>query len=242
MRRHLLSSAVFLTILTTVSTPAFCQQLDRLNGPRSVGDGLGSQSSAPILRTLAIGAVLTLAARPHDRRVQNEAVDAPILEMGGIDLGDMYGNGFHLVAASIGTWGFGQLTNDAYTKETAGLLIKSLLLESAIVYGAKNVFGRNRPDNSDRLSFPSGHTAGAFTFSTVLARRYGWKVGAVGYSLATMTAAARLEDNRHFLSDVIAGATVGIAVGQFVTRGKSHSDRRPYLYASGRGVGIGVSF
>ncbi|GAB4316614.1 MAG: hypothetical protein Kow0074_04660 [Candidatus Zixiibacteriota bacterium] len=242
MHRGLPSIVVLLTSLTISSTPAFCQSLKPGQSPSPVRVGLASKRNTPILRTLAIGAVLTLAARSNDHRVQEEAVDAPILEMGGVDLGDAYGNGFHLVAASIGTWGIGHLTDDVYTKETAGLLIKSLLLEGAIVYGAKNVFRRSRPDNADHLSFPSGHTAGAFTFSTVLARRHGWAIGAVAYSLATLTAAARLEDNRHFLSDVVAGATVGIAVGQFMTRGKTRADRKAYLYADANGLGIGLSF
>lgn len=70
-----------------------------------------------------------------------------------------------------------------------------------------------RPDGSSRNSFPSGHTAVAFTGAEILWQEYKneniW-VGISGYSLATFTAYMRIYNQRHWASDVLAGAGIGI--------------------------------
>ena len=97
-----------------------------------------------------------------------------------------------------------------------------LITESLFSYGATGVLGqglkytvrRYRPDCNARNSFPSGHTTTAFMGATVLHREYGetvspW-ISVAGYSVATATAAMRVLANRHWLSDAIAGASIGI--------------------------------
>ena len=83
----------------------------------------------------------------------------------------------------------------------------------AVVYAGKFGIGRLRPDNSRHNSFPSGHTAMAFSSATILHREYGhlspW-VSVAGYSVATVTGISRMLNNRHWLTDVIVGASVGI--------------------------------
>lgn len=80
-----------------------------------------------------------------------------------------------------------------------------------------------RPDNSTRNSFPSGHTATAFAAATILHKEYGltrspwYSVG--GYAVATATGVMRVLNNRHWISDVMAGAGIGILsaeLGYFV--------------------------
>jgi membrane-associated phospholipid phosphatase len=53
----------------------------------------------------------------------------------------------------------------------------------------------------------------------VLQRHYGWKVGVPAYAIASYIAASRLSNARHYLSDVLVGAAVGIIVGRTVTIG-----------------------
>jgi membrane-associated phospholipid phosphatase len=107
---------------------------------------------------------------------------------------------------------------------------------------------RGRPDGSDNLSFPSGHTSIAFTLATVTDRHYGWKVGVPAYVLASGVGLSRIESNRHHLSDVLAGATLGIIVGRTVTRldGEPPARKRvvtvgPATDPHGQGVGLAVS-
>ncbi|MDE6151354.1 MAG: phosphatase PAP2 family protein [Prevotella sp.] len=92
--------------------------------------------------------------------------------------------------------------------------LASNVIMAATVSMAKRAFHETRPDNSDRHSFPSGHAATAFAAATVLHKEYGltrspwFSVG--GYAVATGTSVLRVAHNRHWVSDVVAGAGIGI--------------------------------
>ncbi len=79
-----------------------------------------------------------------------------------------------------------------------------------IKYGAKEM----RPDGSTANSFPSGHTATAFVSATILHKEYGLTVSpwysVAGYGIATATGVMRVLNNRHWVSDVLSGAGIGI--------------------------------
>jgi len=113
----------------------------------------------------------------------------------------------------------------------------------AIKYAAR----RERPDGSNPLSFPSGHTSNAFAWATVAHHHYGAKLGVPGYVLAGLIGASRLEKNVHHLSDVLAGATLGYLVGRTVVREDARPIEAPVharLAAlpppSGRGLGLAL--
>jgi membrane-associated phospholipid phosphatase len=82
----------------------------------------------------------------------------------------------------------------------------------------KEVVRRERPNGEDKLSFPSGHASNAFAIAAVAERHYGWKAGVPAYALAGVVAVSRLQRNKHYLSDVMAGATLGYIVGRTVVR------------------------
>jgi membrane-associated phospholipid phosphatase len=113
------------------------------------------------------------------------------------------------------------------------------LLDASVVNGfwttaLKQTIGRKRPDGSDHLSFPSGHASNAFAIATVIERHYGGKAGWPAYVLASTVAVSRLQRDRHYLSDVLAGATLGYAVGRSVVRMNGlplDASRRPQLSA-----------
>lgn len=89
----------------------------------------------------------------------------------------------------------------------------SAALMAGVVNGLKYTVKRDRPNHSKNNSFPSGHTATAFMAATMLYKEYKdlspW-VGIGAYSAATLVAAGRMMNNRHWLSDVLAGAGIGI--------------------------------
>lgn len=91
------------------------------------------------------------------------------------------------------------------------------LLTGISVYGIKNITKVERPDGSGRNSFPSGHTATAFVGAELLRREY-WNtspwIGIAGYVVAAGTGFLRMYNNRHWLTDVIAGAGLGILNAQ----------------------------
>jgi membrane-associated phospholipid phosphatase len=82
----------------------------------------------------------------------------------------------------------------------------------------KVTVSRERPNGEDDNSFPSGHTSNAFALATVAEHHYGWKVGVPAYALAGVIGASRVEQGKHFLSDVLAGATLGFLAGRTVVR------------------------
>lgn len=88
------------------------------------------------------------------------------------------------------------------------------LFVNSIKYTAKEM----RPDGSTRNSWPSGHTATAFVGATILHKEYGltrspW-YSVAGYGVATATGVMRVLNNRHWVSDVLSGAGVGIMSGE----------------------------
>lgn len=89
----------------------------------------------------------------------------------------------------------------------------SAAIMAAAVNGVKYSVGRLRPDGTRYNSFPSGHTATTFMSATMLYKEYGWRYPALsigGYTIAAVTGVSRIMNNRHWLTDVIAGAAVGI--------------------------------
>ena len=85
---------------------------------------------------------------------------------------------------------------------------------NSIKYTAKEL----RPDGSTRNSWPSGHTATSFVGATILHKEYGltrspW-YSVAGYGVATATGIMRVLNNRHWVSDVLSGAGIGIMSGE----------------------------
>lgn len=93
------------------------------------------------------------------------------------------------------------------------LIGSSAIITSALVYSSKSLLNRNRPDGKGDDSFPSMHTAVAFMGAEFLRQEFGdqsvW-YGIAGYTLAAGTGFLRMYNDRHWLSDVLAGAGIGI--------------------------------
>ena len=89
---------------------------------------------------------------------------------------------------------------------------------AGFVNGIKYTAKEMRPDGSTANSWPSGHTATAFVGATILHKEYGltrspW-YSVAGYSVATATGVMRVLNNRHWISDVLSGAGIGIMSGE----------------------------
>jgi len=97
--------------------------------------------------------------------------------------------------------------------ERSIILAEAELMMLAMVTGLKQVTHVLRPDGSDYLSFPSGHTAQAFVAATFLSREYWEKspwIAVTGYTVAGVTGCMRMMNNKHWISDVLVGAGLGI--------------------------------
>jgi membrane-associated phospholipid phosphatase len=95
----------------------------------------------------------------------------------------------------------------------SAILLKGELLLSGIVFASKSTFHNLRPDGSTYNSFPSGHTAQAFAAATFLVEEYGstykW-MPYVAYAAASGVGGLRMANNRHYISDVLMGAGIGM--------------------------------
>jgi membrane-associated phospholipid phosphatase len=171
-------------------------------------------------------------------------------------------------AATAGIFfGAGLIFKDERARDTGYLaacaMAQSFLVEQAL----KGLTGRQRPDVADGAdhwsgptgffkrydpdydglydSFPSGHTATAFSVATVVALQYRnrpW-VPILAYTIAAGVGLTRVTMDRHWMSDVFVGAVVGHFVARLVVR--SHTRRKrlvPVLGCSGRGITLGFYY
>ena len=133
----------------------------------------------------------------------------------------------------------------------------SYALMAGFVNGIKYTAKEMRPDGSTANSWPSGHTATAFVGATLLHKEYGltrspwWSVA--GYGVATATGVMRVLNNRHWVSDVMSGAGIGILSGElgyalcdllFKGKGLLRNDivmdhEKPSFFSISMGVGLG---
>lgn len=128
----------------------------------------------------------------------------------------------------------GVLFRDNKAKQTALLCLESVALAEGITKGIKHLMGRTRPFSnkgtfhfdplkfpppSSSLSFPSGHTTTAFALSSVIVEQYRNVPLAIAlYGWATVVALAWVNNNAHFVSDVLWGGIIGISVGRTIVR------------------------
>ncbi len=105
------------------------------------------------------------------------------------------------------SWGR-MLASDAFSAAIMGAVVNTMKTTTHVM----------RPDGSNDHSFPSGHTATAFMTATMLTKEYGhlspW-VGIGSYTVATATGLMRMANNKHWLSDVLTGAGIGILSTEF---------------------------
>jgi membrane-associated phospholipid phosphatase len=182
---------------------------------KSLGRDVTGFFSTDTARIVGMFAVAGLTARPADRPAARDAGEW--LSKGTASIGNWGGNLQMQLAGGVATYVIGRSTANPKLASLGGDLIRGQLLSQAFVQGTKFAVGRQRPDGSNSLSFPSGHTASAFTTATVLQQHYGWKLGVPAYAFAGFVGASRMASNKHYLSDVLVGAGVGVAVGRTVT-------------------------
>ena len=168
-----------------------------------------------------------------------------------------YGVVQYATIGSLGAYTVGLVGGQDEVRIYGRMLWTGITTGGLTVMALRTVFVRSRPYSGDgpwafnwfetdneTQSFPSGHTVLAFTLSTVFAERIVtiWS-RIVFYSLATMTAAARVVNNQHWLSDVMVGAAIGIGAGwDAVRRERVREEGESALQLGFTGTGISVSF
>jgi hypothetical protein len=168
-----------------------------------------------------------------------------------------FGNGAFSVPALAAFYIFGHFDENEKAKRTALIATESFLITGLYTTVLKVAFGRHRPSTGDSAasfdgfttdhnSFPSGHTSTAFAIATVVANEYEETpyIKPISYGLATLTGLSRMNDEKHWASDVFFGAALGYFTSKTLLR--LHSNKKGqhftiYPRADRNGGGIVLS-
>lgn len=177
---------------------------------------------------LIAGSVLIPISLLLDNQVQSYAQKHGFYSDNISRIGDLYGHrwGYYTTLAVIITTGIITDRSRQRTLSNTGLLVESILTTSAVTSITKTISHRQRPNGKGYRSYTSGHTSSAFALAAVIKYLYGKYPGCVAYGMAAFVASSRINDNKHYLSDVVSGALLGTLIGRAFTR--QHSTELQY--------------
>jgi hypothetical protein len=174
----------------------------------------GSEISSPVTTKasyiLLIGSAATLTFALFEDQVgdplQKDAVEDKPLGKFSV-FGDLAGQLLPNAGYALAQYAWGE------NNRSLGM-IKASGYASLITTSLKYTVREPRPnDHSIKNSFPSGHSTTAFAFSGYIWQEHGWKWGIPALVVSSFSAFSRINDNRHYLHDVIGGATIGFSYG-----------------------------
>ena len=213
--------AALFALLIVGCTPSLAQ--NAVPGPPSIGAvfreiprDLRRFISLDTAVVLSLGADAAVLAHTWDDELSDEVETNATLN-NAMAPGHTYGAFSVQALVGVGLYAGGWFANKERLARTGADIMRAQILSQLYVQAIKYTAQRERPNESNTHSFPSGHSASAFATAGVLQRHYGWKVGVPATVVAAYVAAARVHDNHHFLSDVIFGSAMGIAAERTVT-------------------------
>lgn len=215
--------------------------------PRNLGRGFVSVFNKDSIRPFVIGAAAAGISSSFDTRMQTGFAGQ---SQGFGRIGGKAGGASVMAPLTAGLFLVGRASHSSRFRAATYDVAQAAIVSTVYTTALKSSVQRNRPDGSDRLSFPSGHTSSAFAMASVFDAHYGPKVGIPAYAAAAAIGLSRIESNKHNLSDVLAGATLGYLVGRSVSKSNGLPDRgreprfaiTPSTDANGTGVGAGFSY
>ena len=214
-RIHLLLLAGLLPVSLGAATGDSTLAARLMALPRLTAQGLRTSVTHPQLHRhwLMIGLGVA-AALPQDAQLQERAVAEGLLPDGLAELGDDWGDPGAVLTILPAIYLVEKLrrTPPGELSRRLTFAATSLAAVGLTTVVLKEVVRRPRPDDTNHRSFPSGHTSAAFGVAEIVRTLYGRRNAAVFYALATLTGISRIHDNRHYLSDVIAGAGLGMGM------------------------------
>lgn len=167
---------------------------------------------------LGVGGALSAMALPIDDEV-NEELGESTGAQNFFKAGKYIGYGWVQGGAAVGIYLVGRYAMEpeagSRTNKVSHLgfdLLRATILTQALTYGLKYTVRRDRP-TGECCSFPSGHASVTFATASVIERHFGYRAAWPTFLVAGYVGASRLAENKHFLSDVIFGAALGMASG-----------------------------
>ena len=173
--------------------------------------------------------------------------------------GEPLGNSLYVVGGSLAVYLSGKVFHNEKVSDPALTVFKATLIAGGASGLVKFLTHRARPDenvppdafdwkgpsfSTENLSFISAHSATAFAFAASISTYYkdrAW-VAMVSYPLAAVTAWSRVYENRHWLSDVVGGALLGVFIGKTVAEPEKYQWSAGPNRLGGTSVGFTYSF
>jgi membrane-associated phospholipid phosphatase len=241
MTKFLVSSTVALalavpaTAFSQATTPAPSAEPSLRTFFPDLVDDVRRLPSNPAAVSVTIGGILAASLSPLDE-------DLADWEPEGIFTNGTVLNGAVLAVVTLTTYGVAHWVGNSHVKHVTVDVLRAQLVSLGLTYGLKHAVGRERPDRSANDSFPSGHAAQTFASATVLARHLGPNATWPALVVATFVSLSRVNQNRHFLSDVVFGAGLGVAAGWNTAHRESDWTLTPRVSRSQVGINVTRAF
>ena len=166
---------------------------------------------------LTSGSALTFFASKFDNTLATYTKDKNLLPSPLSQVGDFWG-----ILSPLAVWAIMLKSN--MNKDYVSNAFAANILST---YAIKSLSQRQRPDGSNNYSFPSGHTSNSFLAAELINQIEGMPSSIPFYLLSINTALSRINDKKHFLSDVVFGAAIGISIGKgFKVLRREKTDQR----------------
>ncbi len=123
----------------------------------------------------------------------------------------------------VGAWVWGAKRQSVKLVHFGQANLEAMFVTGVASATLKATVLRERPDHSDRYSFPSAHTSTMAATAMTLFEFYGWQAGVPAFVLTALTAVSRMSTDRHWFSDTVGGATLGLVFGHVFAR--AHLER-----------------
>lgn len=173
---------------------------------------------------LLVTAALTAPAFAWDDEGKKYFAQHPHPDFGKI--GSKLGGTIAVAGLTIGGFSAGRMSSGDRVRASTYDLSQAIIVNQVWTQALKFAIRRERPDGSNRVSFPSGHASNAFAAATVIVRHYP-RLAVPGFGVASYIAVSRMAANKHHFSDIVAGAGFGYGVGRLVTRRNSRAPDAP---------------
>lgn len=183
-------------------------------------------------RWLTVGGSGAMGIRVADEPLRNQSAE----NFHYLRFGQEYGGPLVQIPLAVGWWTAGHAIGGEHGIVGRDLL-RAQISATSWTYSTKFIVGRTRPNGEPR-SFPSGHASSTFATAMVLQDHYGWKVGVPAFAAAAYTAASRITAGKHWASDVVVGAAVGVASARAVTIRLRATDVTVLPVVVARGAGV----
>ena len=160
------------------------------------------------------------------------------------EAGEKIGDAAFPFAIALVAYSLGECFHSPKTVSFASDLFRANVINSVLTMTMKFAVNRKRPDGAP-YGYPSGHTSHAFATAGIIRSHYGPWLGTLSEILATYIGVSRLQENKHYLSDVIGGAVLGKYVAYKITHrdeGYRRIDIMPVFENKTYGAGITLRF